>query len=98
MEKVKEFDLIIEEIINSNEDQYIKDQSMMLLNYTQDLYSGSFYNFNKKIFISGQKAYKKMNVISDTLIFQEFLIPSEVICVCASNQKNWGNQLLNKYL
>lgn len=67
-----------------------------LLYYVYYSYEGqmrdmSFYNLC-------QRAYKNIGITPDTWIFQEFLIPSEVICVCASNDTKIGNYFLGKYL
>lgn len=44
------------------------------------------------------KAYQKLGIKCETLIFQEFVFPSEIVCVMAGFDRDIGNELIEKYL
>lgn len=67
-----------------------------MLEYVYYSYMGEMNDYD--FYRLCQKVYRSIGIIPDTWIFQEFLVPSEVICVCASNNPSIGNILLGKYL
>lgn len=70
-----------------------------LINYVYHSYTNQILDDEDiAIFRLCQKTYKDIGINPDTWIFQEFLVASEVICVCASNNRELGNKLLSRYL
>lgn len=67
-----------------------------IIEYVYNSYMGEMNDYD--FYRLCQKVYRSIGIIPDTWIFQEFLVPSEVICVCASNDPSIGNVLLGKYL
>jgi hypothetical protein len=83
-----------ESVTDKNSTYYSKLER--LLEYVYNSYYGEMHDYD--FYRLCQKVYRSIGIIPDTWIFQEFLVPSEVICVCASNEPNIGNNLLGKYL
>lgn len=73
-----------------------------LLGYLIDKYNmENDYRYNPSmspVFKAGRLAYKSLGVDSRTLVYQEFLVPSEVTAVTFSMNKSLGNQALMKWL
>ena len=69
-----------------------------LLRYLETAFDGDIDYENMGPYFSGRRAYKSIGIDPNTYIYQEFMIPSEVICVCAGNNTKIGNYFLSKYL
>jgi hypothetical protein len=68
-----------------------------LLKYVVDVYNDDMpddFNPHK----SGLKSYKHLGIKSNTYIFQEFVVSSEVLAVTFSNDPSKGNQVIGKFL
>jgi hypothetical protein len=68
-----------------------------LLKYILDVYQDSMPD-SFEPHISGVKAYNNLGIRSNTYIFQEFIISSEVTAVTFSNSTSMGNQIISKFL
>lgn len=70
-----------------------------LIDYTEDKYTNNYMDARySQAFWAGRKAYERMNIKPQTLVYQEFVIPSEVTSIVFSSQPNLGNYSLKKFL
>jgi len=70
-----------------------------LVDYTEDKYMYDRIDpRSHKAFWAGHEAYKKMNIKPHTLVYQEFVIASEVTAVMFSGLPELGNHSLKKFL
>jgi hypothetical protein len=70
-----------------------------LIDYTEDKYTRNTIDpRSSKIFWAGRKAYERMNIKPHTLVYQEFVIASEVTAVMFSGLPELGNHSLKKFL
>jgi len=81
----------------SDEDDSLTQKLLILYNYISQSYSGDQPSSDEP-YNSGKSAYRKIGINSNTWIFQEFVVPSEVICVTAGNNKEIGNKLMAQFL
>lgn len=74
------------------------EKHKLLLMYLETAFDGGIDYSNMDPYLSGRRAYRALGINPNTYIYQEFMIPSEVICVCAGNNTTVGNYFLTKYL
>lgn len=69
-----------------------------LINYTYHCYRGNPNHNDYAVFQKLREVYKKTGIESNTFIYQEMLVASEVICVTAASDRSVGNELLSRHL
>jgi len=70
-----------------------------IIDYTEDRYMRNVMDPRySKAFWAGWEAYKKMGIKPHTLVYQEFVIASEVTSIMFSSVPSLGNQILKKFL
>lgn len=93
-DRLVKFEKLVNQIYG--EDKAIGSELIDLGRYTNAGYFGGMHA-NIRPLESGYVAYKKLGIEPTTFVFQEFIIASEVVCVCAASNKTLGNQLLSKF-
>ena len=93
LSKLKE----LSKIMASYESYSVINSMNALVDMVHGLYEGKFPS-QFDAMTSGEEAYRKMGVDSKTMIFQEFVIASEVTAVTFSEKPELGNQSLAKYI
>jgi len=83
--------------ISSYESDYVIRAMKNLVDMVHGLYQGNFPS-QFGAMADGEDAYRKMGVKSNTMIFQEFVIASEVTAVTFSEKPDLGNHALAKYI
>lgn len=69
-----------------------------LINYTYHGYQQDPDDEDYAIFQKLKEVYQKIGIKSNTFIYQEILVASEIVCIVAASDKRIGNELLLRHL
>lgn len=95
----RRYDSLVETFNALDDSEPGKEPLGQLIDYVADKYTNNMYDpRSSDIFWAGKKAYDSLGVKSNTLVYQEFLIASEVTAVVFSTTPTMGNQSLITWL